>query len=215
MTDKAPTREEVELGWKALQKEFCRCEPETNQVPCEYCALYEALRAADRLLGENERLNDEAVILEHSRDDWKERHQRQAAVVEEIKSAHETMKNTGNCLCTPRYGRRQCLIADALELLPPRRRIMTDKAPTREPMTDERLVELENRSVAKGLHNALDIGEACLEIRRLREENERLKKETAIINTKEYTAQMEIERYKQKLARALKHVQSEGGFHCW
>jgi hypothetical protein len=206
MTDKAPTREEVELGWKALhmkpgkpdkhrRKEFCRCEPETNQVPCEYCALYEALRAADRLLGENERLNDEAVILEHSRDDWKERHQRQAAVVEEIKSAHETMKNTGNCLCTPRYGRRQCLIADALELLPPRRRIMTDKAPTQSPMTKARLVTIEQATVQEwndnGYHEEV-LDYVCW----LQAENERLakknKEDRATLNEDMCTMQREV-----------------------
>jgi hypothetical protein len=73
--------EKVELGWKALhmqpgvpdkrhRKELCQCEPEPepepenhqwrarfapppDKIPCEYCALYEALKAAERILVEN------------------------------------------------------------------------------------------------------------------------------------------------------------------
>jgi hypothetical protein len=67
LSGRSKAAEEVELGWKALhmqpgvpdkrrRKELCQCEPETNQVPCEYCALYEALKAAERLLAENGRL---------------------------------------------------------------------------------------------------------------------------------------------------------------
>ena len=60
-------QKKIELGWKALhmtpgepdrshQKEACFCEPETGNIPCVYCTLYDALKVADTLLDENVQL---------------------------------------------------------------------------------------------------------------------------------------------------------------
>jgi hypothetical protein len=55
-------KETIQTGWRALEmspdpkkswiQKYCRCDPEVNMVPCEYCALFNALKVADRLLEE-------------------------------------------------------------------------------------------------------------------------------------------------------------------
>jgi hypothetical protein len=37
-------------GGEEWNKANCDCEPETNNAPCRYCAIHDALRAATRLL---------------------------------------------------------------------------------------------------------------------------------------------------------------------
>ena len=72
-----------------------------------------------------------------------------------------------------------------------------------EPMTDERLKQLEDIAwrapLARDMCHRAFVGECVQEIRRLREEN-------ALANTKKHTASMETERYKQKLMVANREI---------